>query len=244
VLQVDWSEIFADLIVVAVALQVSTALKAEPTWATLGVVFVKFMTFFDGWMNLTVYMSRYYGQDLHFKFWHVSLAGRVLVPLRPPYGFVLRCTALDRVRVWCFDHVHLHRHGVWCSHPRFALSVGMTCKRRLLLLATQASALRSVRLGFVLGRIATIVPCCALLAVNAWHLPRVRISSIRFVVAYLVCLAVYVASIFPEPVWVTVLLWIVAYFVSFGGANWSWAPHKGRIVAVPLHIEHMCERYG
>lgn len=85
--QVDWSEIFADLIVVAVALQVSNALKAEATWATLGVVFVKFMTFFDGWLNFTVYMSRFYGQDLHFKFWHVCQ--RQLVFRRIARGFLV-----------------------------------------------------------------------------------------------------------------------------------------------------------
>lgn len=71
--QVDWSELFGDLIIVAVALKISSSVKEELSWATIGVTFVSYALYWEAWLYVAAYMSRFASQDLFFKIWHVRL---------------------------------------------------------------------------------------------------------------------------------------------------------------------------
>lgn len=50
--QVDWSELFSDLVMVAVALRISVSIKADLSWATLGLLVAEFYCLFFSWSDL------------------------------------------------------------------------------------------------------------------------------------------------------------------------------------------------
>jgi low temperature requirement protein LtrA len=50
--QVDWSELFSDLVMVAVALRISASIKADLSWATLGLLVAEFYCLFFSWSDL------------------------------------------------------------------------------------------------------------------------------------------------------------------------------------------------
>ena len=57
--QVAWSELFTDLVIVAVALQMSSAIKRDLSWPTLAFVSTSFLIVFMGWHSMAAYVSRF-----------------------------------------------------------------------------------------------------------------------------------------------------------------------------------------
>ena len=103
-----------------------------------------------------------------------------------------------------------------------------------------------VRVGFALGKIATIVVVDGMSVVNAFHLPRIREYVARNVIGRLLQVCLLIASMFVTPLWVCVLLWYIAAVVEYGFGFWAFDPKvvRGHTIAVPLDIAHMAERFG
>ena len=70
--EVDSSELFSDLIFVVIVAEVCGAIRADPSWATVCVTAAQYFVYADGWLQMTMFMSRYASQDLAFKVGHVS----------------------------------------------------------------------------------------------------------------------------------------------------------------------------
>ena len=69
----EWSELFGDLILVAIAMQITIAIHSDLSWATLGTTFAMYTSYLASWLHMATYMSRYGSQDLVFKIGHVRL---------------------------------------------------------------------------------------------------------------------------------------------------------------------------
>ncbi len=65
--KVDWSELFSDLVIVALALQMSAAVKRDLTWATLATLSTMFLLFQSSWLALANFVSRFPTNDLVYK---------------------------------------------------------------------------------------------------------------------------------------------------------------------------------
>ena len=70
--QVGWSELFADLVVVATAVQISDALKKDLSWSTVISTGVQFALFWSSWMNFTAYVNRFPVEDLVHRLYLLS----------------------------------------------------------------------------------------------------------------------------------------------------------------------------
>jgi low temperature requirement protein LtrA len=57
--QVDWAELFSDLVLVAVALQMSSAVKYDFSWETLATVSTSYLLVFSSWTHMAAFVSRF-----------------------------------------------------------------------------------------------------------------------------------------------------------------------------------------
>lgn len=193
--KVDWAELFSDLVLVAVALQMSSAVKYDFSWETLATVSTSYLLVFSSWTHMAAFVSRFPQSHLVYK-------GMTMI--------------------------------FFCGMLAMALFTD-----------TWHELLR-VRRGFTIGRIATVVSVAGLYLIYAAFLPRVRQFALRHMLALVPVIGLLIASMFVPQRWLVLVLWLASYLVEFFLSFFVFSRKvvSGHVVAVPVDIGHIAERFG